>query len=176
MEQNTLNFIIDPDTKGVFVSGFPELEGREGTYIGEGMAMFWGTDWHDYELFITNTRTGKIRKLTTKGGTMLVDDSEIDFELIEKKCRHGYVNAKNKNVRYARINRYDCFENGICAISWVLYPDGRYFEDSDGFGGEDNDEECVYAIINTNLDIIIPFRPVENIKGYLNKIRSDYGK
>lgn len=106
---------------------------------------------------------------------MLADDSEIDLELIEEKCRYGYHNAKNKNIKYASVNRFDNFKDGICAISWVLYPDGRYFEDSDGFGGEDNDEECVYAIINKNLDIIEPFRPIKNIKEHLAELRSEAG-
>lgn len=57
----------------------------------------------------------------------------------------------------------------------MIYPDGRYFEDSDGFGGEDNDVEFVYAIINTNLDIIEPFRPVDDIKKYLEELRSEIG-
>jgi len=175
MEQNEIKFNVDYETKKVTVSGLPELEGCEGSYVGDGMAMFWGDGWHNYELFIANTQTGKIRKLSTEGGTMLVDDSEIDFGLIEKKCRHGYKNAKNKDIRYASVNRYDCFKNGICAISWMIYPEGRYFEDSDGFGGGDNDEECVYAIINTNLDIIEPFRPIDNIRKYLEELRLEKG-
>lgn len=175
MEQKEIKFTVDYDSKEVSVSGIPDLEGLSGTYIDDDMAMFRGKEWHDYELFIANTQTGKIRKISTKGGTMLADDSEIDLELIEEKCRYGYHNAKNKNIKYASVNRYDNFKDGICAISWVLYPDGRYFEDSDGFGGEDNDEECVYAIINKNLDIIEPFRPIKNIKEHLAELRSEAG-
>ena len=59
----------------------------------------------------------------------------------------------------------------MCAITWTLYPDGRYFADSDGFGMEDNDEEVVYAIIDTNLNIVEPFRPIDNIEVYLKKLR-----
>ena len=33
----------------------------------------------------------------------------------------------------------------------------------------------VYAIINTNLDIIEPFRPVDDIKKYLEELRSEIG-
>lgn len=175
MEQNEIKFIVDYEADEVKVSGFSELEGRGGLYVGDGMAMFWGEGWRNHELFIANTQTGKIRKLSTEGGTMLVDDSEIDFKSIEKKCRYGYKNARNKDIRYAAVNRYDCFKKGICAISWMIYPDGRYFEDSDGFGGEDNDVEFVYAIINTNLDIIEPFRPVDDIKKYLEELRSEIG-
>lgn len=42
------------------------------------MAMFWGKEWRNYELFVANTHTRKIRKLSTEEGTMLVDYGEID--------------------------------------------------------------------------------------------------
>lgn len=173
MEQNEIKFVLDNETEKVRVMGFPELAGREGRYVGDGMAMFWGEEWRNYELFIANIKTCKIRKLSTEDGSMLVDDREIDFELIEKKCRYGYDNARNKCIRYGALNRYDGFENGISAISWVIYPEGRYFEDSDGFGGEDNDEEVIYAIMDTNLDIIEPFRPVDDIRRYLRELRAE---
>ena len=54
----------------------------------------------------------------------------------------------------------------------MLYPDGRYFADSDGFGMEDNDEEDVFAIIDTNLDIVEPFRPVNDVANYLKELRN----
>lgn len=51
-------------------------------------------------------------------------------------------------------------------------PDGRYFADSDGFGMEDNDEEEVYAIIDTNLVIVEPFRPIKDVANYLKELRN----
>lgn len=58
MKQNEIKFTL-VDTKKVCVSGFPELEGREGCYLGEGMAMFWGKEWRNYELFVANTTLAK---------------------------------------------------------------------------------------------------------------------
>ena len=84
MEQNEIKFIVDYEAEEVKVSGFSELEGRGGLYVGDDMAMFWGEGWRNHELFIANTQTGKIRKLSTEGGTMLVDDSEIDFKSIRE--------------------------------------------------------------------------------------------
>lgn len=94
------------------------------------------------------------------------------MDLIAKKCPHGYRNAKDKVLKYGGVNRYGGFEKGVCAISWMLYPEGRYFADSDGFGGEDNEEECVYAIMDTHLDFIVPFRPVDNIEKLLEEVRA----
>ena len=93
--------------------------------------------------------------------------------MIAKKCENGICNARAKALRYAGINRWDGFKDGLCAISWMLYPDGRYFADSDGFGMEDNDEEEVYAIIDTDLNIVEPFRPIKDVATYLEEIRKN---
>ena len=132
------------------------------------MAFFFGKG---YELHIADTATGKIRKLTTESGCLLVDDSDINYRAIEKECCHGIQNAQRKIARFAKINRWDGFKDGLCAITWMLYPEGRYFADSDGFGMEDNDEEEVCAIIDTSLEIIEPFRPIKDIRAYLDIIR-----
>ena len=155
--------------KDVTVSGYPELEGCEGTLEGDGMAFFFG---NNRELYIANTQTGKIRKVSTEE-SLLVNDNEIDIEAIAKVCENGLLNAQSKAIRYAGVNRWDGFKNGMCAITWTLYPDGRYFADSDGFGMEDNDEEVVYAIIDTDLNIVEPFRPIDNIEAYLKKLRKN---
>lgn len=123
-------------------------------------------------MHLANTLTGKIRKLSTTEGGLLVDDDDIDYDLIAKECKNGIGNARAKAIRYAGINRWDGFKDGLCAISWMLYPDGRYFADSDGFGMEDNDEEEVYAIIDTNLVIVEPFRPIKDVANYLKELRN----
>ena len=157
----------------VVIHGYPELESRKGVIVGNGIAFFFGEGWRHYELYIANTITGKIRKLSTANGNLLVDDSEIDIKAIAKVCENGLHNAQSKAIRYAGVNRWDGYKNGMCAITWTLYPDGRYFADSDGFGMEDNDEEVVYAIIDTDLNIVEPFRPIDNIEAYLKKFRKN---
>ena len=157
----------------VKVSGYPELENRKGTIVGDGIAFFFGEGWRNYELYVANTLTGKIRKLSTTDGEMLVDDNDIDYDAIAKVCENGIGNAKAKVICYAGLNRWDGFKDGLCAISWTLYPDGRYFADEDGYGMEDNDEEEVYAIIDTDLKIVEPFRPIKDVSTYLEKIRKE---
>ena len=172
MKNDDIKFEII-DNKEVTVSGYHELKDRKGVIVGDGIAFFFGQGWHNHELYIANTITGKIRKLSTTNGELLVDDCDIDYWAIKNKCSNGFSNAQAKAIQYASINRWDCFKDGLCAISWMLYPDGRYFADSDGFGIEDNDEENVYAIIDTNLDIIEPFRPIEDIAIYLEELRKN---
>ena len=153
--------------KKVSISGYPELENCIGTLDRDGMAFFFGDNGG---LHIANTTTGTIRKFSS-GNCLLVDDCDIDYDAIEKECTNGIHNAKNKTIRYAKLNRWDGFKDGLCAISWMLYPDGQYFADSDGFGMKDNDEEEVYAIVDTNIDIIEPFRPIKDVAAHLKTLR-----
>lgn len=155
----------------VVAYGYSALEGRRGVLSGEGIAFFFGKGWHNHELYVANTLTGKIRKLSSSSGQLLVEDGEIDYDAISQVCVNGIHNARSKSIRYAGINRWDGFKDGLCAISWMLYPDGRYFADSDGFGMESNDEEVVYAIMDVNLDIVEPFRPIKDVSAYLKEIR-----
>ena len=168
---NTVKFSIQGSDVKVF--GYPELENRKGVIAGDGMAFFYGEGWRNYELYVANTLTGKIRKLSTVNGELLVDDSDIDYDAIVKECENGVGDAKAKVICYSRLNRWDGFKDGLCAISWMLYPDGRYFADEDGFGMEDNDEEEVYAIIDIDLNIIEPFRPIKDVAAYLKEIRKE---
>lgn len=171
VEQGSIRF--EQQDNCVFVYGYPELKDCKGILAGDGMALFFGEGWRNYELYVANTLTGKIRKLSTTGGELLVNDDDIDYDTIAKIYENGIGNARAKAIRYAGINRWDGFKDGLCAISWMLYPDGRYFADSDGFGMEDNDEEEVYAIIDTNLDIVEPFRPIKDVAIYLEEIRKN---
>jgi len=42
------------------------------------------------------------------------------------------------------------FQDGKALVSWTLQPDGRYFEDEDGFGSEDCEEITLYSYLNEN--------------------------
>lgn len=156
-----------------YLYGIPELEGRAGVWGGEGVLFFFGRNGNQ-DMYVVNTQTGKVRQLSTPDGYLLVSDEEIDYDSISQKCECGFTGAKRKTVRYAGVNRWSDFRGGLCAISWMLYPAGQYFADSDGFGMDDNDEEVVYAIMNTNLEILEPFRPVDDVNKYLDEMRVNY--
>ena len=171
MKQEAIRF--EQKDNDVFVYGYLELKDRKGVVVGDGIAFFFGDGWRNYELYIANTITGEIRKLSTTRGELLVDDSDIDYNAIAQECENGIGNAQAKAIRYAGLNRWDGFKDGLCAISWKLYPDGRYFADEDGFGMEDNDEEEVYAIIDTDLNIVESFRPIKDVAAYLKDLRKN---
>ena len=153
----------------VTVTNYPDLAGEKGIIDREGMVFFWG---EGKSFYVGNTQTGMLRQFSSANGYLLVDERDIDYNSISRACRHGFMNAAGKYIEYAALNRYSGFVDGICVIDWMLYPDGRYFADSDGFGMEDNDEENVYAVIDSNLEIIAPFRPENDVAEFLKKMKS----
>lgn len=130
--------------------------------IGENMAIL---KEKGKSFTVVNKETGKFRKIVSEDGRLLVDDSEIDFDAIRKGC------PDFEGGRFVEYNfgRYGDFKNGVCAILWTVYPDGRYFADEDGFGMEHNNEENAYCIINKDLEIIVPFQPMKDVKAVLKK-------
>lgn len=107
-----------------------------------------------------------------EGWRLVLDDSEIDFEAVKVQCKHGLYNAERRLICYSDVSLYDNkFQNGYSGIEWMIYPEGQYFADSDGFGGEDCSEELLGAIIDKNLDFVEPFKPVKNISALLRQYR-----
>lgn len=53
------------------------------------------------------------------------------------------------------------FVNGECGVMWMLQPDGRYFEDEDGFGGDDREEIKLYSIMDAHGHFLTPFDETE---------------
>lgn len=148
------HFVIDG--KNVQAIGFPELEDLNecGYMIGEGMAFFGHSRG---PLFIANTKTNKIKQLVDEDGKVVgFTKDDIDYESLE-----GIENtwdAYQMKVDYAGMGRYSDFQDGKCCLYWMLYPDGRYFADEDGFGMEDNEEVEIYCIIDKDFNVLEPFR------------------
>lgn len=124
----------------------------------------------DGDGYLVNKATGKARLIDGDGLLLGFTDKEIDYATIDKL--ENSHNAHPRRIAYAGINCYDNCQNGIFALCWMLYPDGRYFEDEDGFGGEDNDELTVYCIMDSDLNVIRPFTQVRDIKALLTELRT----
>ncbi len=162
MNTGSISFEIKDNI--VHVTGYPELENRTGNLIGDGMAEFRG---RFSELYLANTRTCKIRKFSTEPEQLfkrvLVEDNEIDYDSITEKCsKEALSTARAKVISMISLNTCYGFKNGICAISWVLMPNDGYYAD-EYTPIQVKKDEVVYAIINTDLDIIEPFRPITDI-------------
>lgn len=154
--------------KNVLSVGFPELDALHvyGYMIGEGMAMFGQSRG---PLFIVNTETNKIKKLVDENSNVVgFTKEDIDYSSLKGIEHTG--GAYVMKVDYAGMGRYLDFRNGICALYWMLYPDGMYFADEDGFGMEDNDEVEIYCVIDKDFNVLRPFRPVEDVQELLVEV------
>lgn len=49
------------------------------------------------------------------------------------------------------------YQDGKACVRWLIQPDGRYFEDEDGFGAEHCDEIEVYSFLNEQGEFTVPF-------------------
>ena len=69
-----------------------------------------------------------------------------------------------KELEYPLCNKVQfrfwiyAFKDGRASVEWTLQPDGRYFEDEDGFGGEKCEEITLYSYIDTNGNFTEPFK------------------
>ena len=164
-------FTILPNQE-VKVHDFPILGNiGNGLYVGDHVAEF----HHGNAYTLVNMKSGKVVNLVDEKRNLLVTDSEIDFESIHDKLEHAsYADSKNIQFWLKRISE---FQDGFAAMAWTIYPEGRWFEDEDGFGAEKNlEEETVYCIINSSLNIVIPFQPMEDVAAVLSTLRKERRK
>lgn len=123
----------------------------------------------DKGVWFLNTKTQAVRQLSLNNKIYGFNHEDYNWDAISKLENNR--NAYSGDVEYGSINRYDDFKDGYCAITWCLYPDGRYFADEDGFGAEDNIEITIYAILNTDLEVVVPWQPMD-VKKELEKVRN----
>ena len=151
---------------GDYLEDMAQLEQCECYSWGENLLHVTDENGDEY---LVNKTTGKVRQIASYGQLVGFSDEEIDFETLDKVPNSH--NAHSRSINYAHINRWDNCQNGIFALSWMLYPDGRYFEDEDGFGGEDNDELMVYCVMDDDFNVIRPFTVVSDIRALLQELR-----
>ena len=154
--------------------GFPELDALRvlGYTIGEGMALFGKSRG---PLFIANTETNKVKKLVDEKGRVVgFTKEDIDYESLKGIEHTG--DAYSMVVDYAGMGRWSDFSGGICSLVWMLYPDGMYFADEDGFGMEDNFEVNLFCVIDKDFNVLRPFQYAEDARSLLNSVREELNK
>lgn len=125
---------------------------------------------NDIGLWLKNTATGAIRQL--RKGSLIYGFNKDDYnwDAIDKLENNGC--AYSGEIRYGGIYRWDDFKDGFGGFSWTLHPDGRYFADEDGFGAEDDEEVKICVILNANLDVVVPWQPMD-IRSVLKQLRRE---
>ena len=151
--------------KDNYIQDMAELEQCECYSWGENILL---VKEENGDRYLVNKATGKARQISMPGYVVGFSDDEIDFATVDK-LPHGHK-AHARDMDYTPICWYDSCQNGIIALMWMLYPDGRYFADEDGFGMEDNDEENIYCVMNDNLEVIRPFTVGPDVRALLKQM------
>ena len=74
----------------------------------------------------------------------LIDTEYCETRPIPEEARRGYS--------------LDRLRSGGYVLWWVIQPDGRYYEDDDGFGAEFQEEIRLFAVLDGNGQFTGPFR------------------
>lgn len=134
-----------------FISGISDNEGSSYNN-GEGMLVHHTSSG---EIILENTTAGRKILIKNKDDVLTgIQLSDIDFDRVDL-----LENPQNAHKLIADYGfGIEAFINGVALVWWTLYPDGRYFEDEDGFGGESCNETTVYAFMDKLGQIVIPFQ------------------
>ena len=106
-----------------------------------------------YVIFVN--RAKDIRKLVIKNNEFVGFPGIENPELIMphyKEC-----SDIEPYLRFGSSCEYSAKEQR-CVIYWTIQPDGRYYADSDGFGGENQDEITLYIYVDDEGDYVGKFR------------------
>ena len=144
--------------------------------MGYGMLRFSNRSYGNKQIFIVNPATKKVYPISEANGKLVgftLDD--IDWGNVNQLEHNG--DAKRLVADYGGLSIGD-YQEVIARVDWMLYPDGRYFADEDGFGMEDNDEVNVSAYIDTECRVLVKFQDMDGKSLYgealkkLNEINS----
>lgn len=100
-----------------------------------------------------NEKTGKRTTIIDKNRRIVHFPGIENEEKIQDMINEGSLSPSNSfGVRFREA------ENGCYEMVWVVQPDGRFWEDEDGFGAPPDDEIKLSAIIDQDGQFITPFR------------------
>ena len=125
---------------------------------------------NDTGLWLKNTATGAIRQLRKGNSIYGFNMDDYNWDAIDNLENNGC--AYSRKIRYGDIYRWDDFRDGFCGFTWTLHPDGRYYADEDGFGAEDDEEVKICVILNANLDVVVPWQPMD-IRSVMKQLRRE---
>ena len=128
--------------------------------MGYGILRFSNRSYGNKQIFIVNPALKKVYPISEANGKLVgFTSDDIDWDNVNQLEHNG--DAKRLVADYGGLSIGD-YQDGIARVDWMLYPDGRYFADEDGFGMEDNDEVNVSAYIDTHCRVVVKFQDMED--------------
>ena len=127
--------------------------------LGCGMLCFTNKSYGNKQSYIVNAVLKKSYAISEPDGTLVgFTKDDVDWDNVSRLENNGDA-YRLQACYYFGIEDY---KDGLARVNWMLYPDGRYFADEDGFGMEDNDEVNIYAYIDTECRVIVKFQDMED--------------
>ena len=128
--------------------------------MGYGMLCFRNRSYGNKQTFIVNPTLKKVYPISEANGKLVgFTHDDIDWDNVNQLEHNG--DAERLVADYGGLSIED-YQDGIARVDWMLYPDGRYFADEDGFGMEDNDEVNITAYIDTQCRVVVKFQAMED--------------
>lgn len=128
--------------------------------MGYGMLRFSNWSYGNNQVFIVNPALKKVYPISEANGKLVgFTQDDIDWDNVNQLEHNG--DAKRLVANYRGLSFGD-YQDGIARVDWMLYPDGRYFADEDGFGMEDNAAVNISAYIDTQCRVVVKFQEMKD--------------
>lgn len=106
------------------------------------------------EILFISDRTGKVKKIVDRKATI------VHFPGIVRE--KTWTVALEEDTSLEPVIRYrsefEKYDEHTYIIIWQVQPDGRYWEDEDGFGASSAAEICLYALLDEDGNYKGPFQ------------------
>ncbi len=104
------------------------------------------------DVVFVNPETGERKTIIDKNAVI------VNFPGVAEDGWRSYYKYTELDPEVCFITRFAHYGKDSYIMYWEIQPDGRYWEDDDGFGGTSDTEITLYAIIDKNGNFTGPFR------------------
>ena len=131
---------------------------------GEGMAVIneciWG--WWKPRFVLNHNAKTAFEFMDSNECLVTVTTDDIDFDSLNDLPEDVVEVAQCLSIHFPSFIRW--FHNGAAQVDWQLNPDGRYYQDDDGYGMTDDEEIEIYGFIDTNGNVLVKFKAIKDRK------------
>ena len=132
--------------------------------LGEGMAVIsqviWG--WWKPRFVLNHNAKTAFEFMDSNECLVTVTTDDIDFDSLNDLPEDVVEVAQCLSIHFPSFIRW--YHNGVAQVDWQLNPDGRYYQDDDGYGMTDDEEIEIYGFIDTNGNVLVKFKAIQDRK------------
>jgi hypothetical protein len=130
--------------------------------LGDGMAVIYQVIWGWWKPRFVLNHNGKtaFEFMDSRERLVTVTTDDIDFDSLNDLPEDVAEVAQCLSIHFPSFIRW--YHNGVAQVDWQLNPDGRYYQDDDGYGMTDDEEIDIYGFIDTNGNVLVKFRAIKD--------------